>query len=224
MRCDIFTACILNFMQDSYMEPTRIGSNIPFGIMHEGSIIPCQKYGITQKKMPLIQCILSWSANLHILSHQSHLHHYGPHHTRYSQHLHHLGPHQMLTTPPLSWSVCDDEAVPIITSPSSNHYPYHKPHIITPSPLQNFTTLKSSPPWSSNCSHVSKPSHPHPPATGTVSQGVPSVMKQEEEETFDGSIRCWCGQSKWHSALCVNEMLVPCPRNGGGVAIGGRTP
>ena len=47
-------------------------------------------------------------------------------------------------------------------------------------------------------------------AADTVSQGVPSVVKQEEE-TFDNvaEVRAWS----------VNETLVPCPRNGCGAVV-----
>ena len=78
--------------------------------------------------------------------------------TRCSQHLHYLGPSAMAR---------QFQSLP---APFSHHYPYyHKPHIITPSPLKNFITPKTSlpsPSLSSNCSHITKPSYHHTPATG----------------------------------------------------------
>ena len=50
-------------------------------------------------------------------------------------------------------------------------------------------------------------------AADTVSQGVPSVVKQEEE-TFDGvgGGASGVGVARANGPLCVNETLVPCPR------------
>ena len=55
-------------------------------------------------------------------------------------------------------------------------------------------------------------------AADTVSQGVPSVVKQEEE-TFDGveGGASGVGVARANGTLRVNETLVPCPRMGGDV-------
>ena len=166
-----------------------------------------------------------------------------------------FSPDQVLTTPPPSWSSPDPGAhitsiIMVLTIPKYLHHlgpsammrqfqslPHHShitTHITTSLSsshltTHNFTTLKSSQPSPSLDSHITKPSHHHPPATGlsyapvglpppslsqvpsaeagsslmmedsqphhlqnvtiyaaeTVSQGVPSVVKLEEE-TFDG--------------------------------------
>ena len=57
-------------------------------------------------------------------------------------------------------------------------------------------------------------------AADIVSQGVPSVVKQEEE-TFDGveGGASDVSVARANGTLRVNETLVPCPRHEGGAVV-----
>ena len=115
-----------------------------------------------------------------------------------------------------------------ISLPSNHHYPHHpgaqishislNPHITTHQlegfqlhqPPPSLSRVPSAEAGSSLIMVDSQPYHLTIYAADTVSQGVPSVVKPEEE-TFDGVAEVW--------AWSVNETLVPCPRNGGGTVV-----